>query len=156
MRVVRAVPLQLLHNAMGEHVVVLIRSLLGLAVLMAVVGVLALGSTMSIGVVERTREIGVLQAIGARPAHVRRMILIEGWFTAALSLPLMLALAAPLTAFVGRVVGQLSFMLPLPLDLSWLAVAGWCAGMLLVSTLASLVPARAAIRLTVREALSHV
>jgi len=154
--VARAVPLGLLYNAMGEHVVVLIRSLLGLALMMAIVGVLALSSSMSTSIVERTREIGVLRAIGARPFQIRRMVLIEGWFVTLLSLPFALLLAVPLTWLVGWTVGQLSFQLPLALDISWLALAGWTAGILIVATVSSLVPARGAIRHTVREALGHV
>ncbi len=155
-RIVAAVPLELLYNAMAEHVVVLIQALLGLALLMAAVSVLALSSSMSTSVVERTREIGVLQAIGARPYQVRLMVLIEGLFVTLLSLPLALLLTIPLAWTVGNVVGQLSFELPLPLDLSWQGMAGWSVGVLVVAAMASLAPARTAIRLTVREALTHV
>jgi len=156
LRVVRTVPLELLYNAMGEHVVVLIRSLLALALMMAVVGALALASTMSTSVVERTREFGVLQAIGADRSQLRRMVVLEGWFVSALSLPFALVVAVPLAAIVGRVIGQLAFELPLPLELSWWAVAGWSAGTMALATVASLIPARAAMRLNVREALGHV
>ena len=155
-RIAKTVPLELLYNAMGEHVVVLIRSLLGLALLMAIVGGLALGSNMSTSVVERTSEIGVLRAIGARPSQVRSMILVEAWFVTLLSLPAALLVAIPLSALVGRVVGQLSFELSLPLDISWTAMAGWSVGVLVVSTLAALVPARGAMKLSVTEALTRV
>lgn len=154
--VVASVPLELLYNAMGEHVVVLIRSLLGLALLMAFVSALALGSNMSTSVVERMREIGVMQAIGARPRQVRSMVLIEGLFVTLLSLPLAYLLAVPFAATVGYVIGQLSFAIPLPLDLSWLAMIAWALGALLVATLASLVPARAATRRSVTDALAQV
>ncbi len=154
--IAKVVPLQLLYNAMGEHVVVLIRSLLALALMMAIVGVLALSSNISISVVERTREIGVLQAIGARPRQIRKMILVEGWFVTLLSLPLAVLVAVPLSMLVGRLIGDLAFRLPLPLDISWLAVAAWSIGVLVIATLASLMPARTAIRRTVREALGHV
>lgn len=155
-RVVNVVPLQLLFNAMAAHVVVLIRSLLGLALLMAFVSTLALGSSMSTSVVERTREIGVLRAIGARPRQVRCMVLIEGVFVAVLSLPVALLIAVPLAALIGRVVGMLSFGIALPLDVSWLAVVGWSAGSVLVAIVASLVPAFGASSRSVVEALAHV
>ncbi|WP_428261304.1 FtsX-like permease family protein [Haliangium sp.] len=155
-RVVRATPLQLLFNAMGEHVVVLIRLLLGLALSMTVVGVLALSATMSTNVVERTRELAVMQAIGARPSQIRRMVLWEGWFTAGLSLPLALGVGVLVAAVVGRIVGDLSFLLPLPLDLSWTTTATWILAVLALSALASLVPTLAATRRTVREALGQV
>ncbi len=154
--IVSAVPLQLLFNAMGEHVVVLIRLLLGLALLTAIVGVLALGSSMSTSVIERGRELGVLQAIGARPVQVRRMVLLEGLFVTLLSLPLALLIATAVSAVVGQIVGQLAFQLPLPLNLSWVAMAAWSAGVLLVASAASLIPALAATKRTVIDALAHV
>jgi putative ABC transport system permease protein len=123
---------------------------------MAVVSVLALASSMSTSVVERTREIGIMQAIGARPIQVRRLVLIEGLFVTLLSLPLALLIAIPLAAGVGEIVGQLSFGLPLPLDISWRAMAGWSVGILCVAAVGSLAPARVATQLTVREALGHV
>jgi ABC-type phosphonate transport system ATPase subunit len=67
-----------------------------------------------------------------------------------------LVMAIPLSALVGHIIGRLSFELPLPLDISWLAVLGWSVGVIAVSTFASLVPALAATRLTVRESVSHV
>lgn len=155
-RVSRIAPIELLFNAMGEHVVVLVRSLIGLSILMAIVGALALGATMSASVVERTREIGVLRALGARPGQLRWMILVEGWLVTAVSLPVALALAVPLSAGIGWWVGRLAFELPLPLDLSWTAAAGWSIGVAAIATLASLVPAIRAGRLTVREALGWV
>jgi putative ABC transport system permease protein len=140
---------------MAEHVVVLVRILLGLALLMAAVGVLALSSSMSASVVERTRELGVLKAIGARPAQVRRLILTEGLFVTLLSLPLAVLIGAPVAGAVGQVVGRLSFEMPLSLNLSWSAVAIWSAGVLMVSAVASLVPSIAATRRSVQEAISH-
>lgn len=154
--VVSTLPLELLFNAMGEHVLLLIRCLLGLAFLMALVSALALSSTMSTSVVERTRELGVLRATGATPRQVRRLVLYESLFVTLSSLPLTLLLALPLATGIGRLIGWLSFQLPLPLDFSWQAMAGWSLGSLFVASLASLAPGHAATRPTVREALARV
>ncbi|MCB9686428.1 MAG: ABC transporter permease [Alphaproteobacteria bacterium] len=153
--VVRVAPIELLYNAMGEHVVVLVQSLTGLSLLMAAVGVLALAATTSANVAERTRELAVLRAVGARPHQVWRLVLVEGWLVTIVSLPLAILVAAPTSALVGRVVGRLAFELPLPLDLSWSAWAAWSVAVLLVSSAASLVPAVGATRGTVREALAR-
>jgi putative ABC transport system permease protein len=127
-----------------------------LALMMAFVGILALVSTMSASVVERTREIGVLRAIGARPRQIRGMILLEGFFVTALSLPLALAIAAHASVWVGDLVGQLSFALPLPADFCWSGAIAWSVGALGFAAAASLWPARAAQKRSVREALAHV
>lgn len=155
-RVAAVVPLELLYNAMGEHVSVLIACLTFLALLMAIVSALSLGSSVSTSVVERTRELGVLGAIGARPAQVRRMILIEALFVAVVSLPVALLVAVPLASGIGYLVGMLSFRLPLGLDLSGSAMAMWTLGSVALAALASWVPARRATRRTVRDALAQI
>lgn len=155
-RIVAAVPRELLFNAMGQHVNVLVNALLGLALLMAIVSVLALSSTMSTSVIERTREFAVLRAIGASSRQIRRIILFESLTVTVMSLPLSLGIAVPLAVVLGQVVGRLSFAIPLSLHLSWPAIAGWTLGILGVATLASLVPAKSATAGSVAEALTHV
>ncbi|HEY2740514.1 MAG TPA: FtsX-like permease family protein, partial [Thermoanaerobaculia bacterium] len=70
-----SIPVTLLRSAVGGHMAVLLGLLLGLAALMTLVGVLGLTAAMSTGVVERTRELGVMQAVGASPSLVLRVIL---------------------------------------------------------------------------------
>lgn len=155
-RVAAALPIQLLFNAMGEHVLVLVRALLALAALMAVVSAMALGSTMTTSVIERTRELAVLRAVGAHPGQVRRMVRLEGLAMAALSLPVSLLLALPLAAGLGQVIGRLAFAIPLSLTPNWAAVGAWTGAVLAVAALASWAPARAATRGAVSRALAHV
>ena len=52
--------------------------LIGLAALVATVGGIGLAGSLSIGVVERTREIGVLRAIGARSRTLMGIFMMEG------------------------------------------------------------------------------
>jgi putative ABC transport system permease protein len=155
-RVETVIPLAVLRTAMGDHVLVLIRMLLAMAALLGLVGALGLSSTISTSVVERTREIGVMKTLGATPADVSRLFVVEGLFVAALSWPVALLLSGPLTAQVGQTVGMLSFRLRLPFVMSVAAAAGWLALILLVALLASLFPARRAARLTVRDALTRL
>jgi putative ABC transport system permease protein len=54
--------------------------LLGVVVPLGVVGGIGLASTMSANVLDRTREFGVMHAIGARPRTVRRIVVAEGVF----------------------------------------------------------------------------
>jgi putative ABC transport system permease protein len=55
----------------------LITTLIAMAAVMGAVGLLGLGSMMSVNVLERTRELGVMQSLGATPSTVRRMVVHE-------------------------------------------------------------------------------
>jgi putative ABC transport system permease protein len=143
-------------NAQTGHVYVLIYALVFMAIVMAVVGTLGLASAMSASVVERTREFGVMRAIGATSSMVLRCVVSEAVFTGLLSWLIAIPLCLPLTAQVGRLVGSISFGTPLPLLLSPVAVGIWLAGVLVASVAASALPARKAARLTVRETLAYV
>jgi putative ABC transport system permease protein len=151
-----AIPLVELRTAMGDHVVILVRMLIAMALLMATVGAIGLTSAMGMSVLERTRELGVMQAIGATPGAVLRLIVTEGVFVGALSWVAALLLSVPLTALVGNIVGRLAFWLPLPLVLSPEAMLLWLALVLVGAMGATALPAWRASRLTVREALAHV
>lgn len=149
-----SIPVSLLRSAVGGHMAVLLGLLLGLAALMTLVGVLGLTAAMSTGVVERTRELGVMQAVGASPSLVLRVILAEGLFVGLLSSVLAVLLSLPLTALVGGILGRLAFRVPLPLVVAPGAVLTWIAIAIAASALATAVPAWRASRMTVREALA--
>lgn len=142
-------------SAVDGHVRILVVSLIIMAVLMAVVGLLGLASALGTAVSERTREFGIMRTIGGTKRVIVRNIVAEGVFTALLSVALAIALAIPLAAGIGRLVGELSFGLPLPLTLSMPALGAWLALVSVGAMLASLAPALSAARLTVRETLAH-
>ena len=87
------------------HAQALAQTLSAVAVLMALVGILALGSAIGSGVMERTREIGILRSVGASAALVGRMVMTEGLLYGALSWLAALTLAVPITVFLDRFVG---------------------------------------------------
>jgi putative ABC transport system permease protein len=116
-----------LRQALDEHVAIFIYTLVVLAALMATVGLLGLASTMSINVTERTREYGVMQAVGATPAVIRRLVLTEGTLAGTLGGIAAIALGLPLSMLIGDLLGRLSFDLPLPLQLSPTGLAAWLA-----------------------------
>jgi putative ABC transport system permease protein len=132
-----------------------IATLLGLTAMIAAVGGIGLSGALNIGVLQRTREIGVLRAIGAPDNAVFRLFLLEGllhgtvaWM---LSVPLSYLAAEPLAEQLGKT------MLGIRLDFAfdWRAVAYWLAIVTLLAWIASYWPARKAARLTVRECLGH-
>ncbi len=150
-----AIPVWLLRNAIAAHMKVLVNSLLAMAVLMALVGTLGLMSTMSMNILERTREIGVMRAIGATPAKIKNLIVWEGFLIGAMSIFLSVALSLILSTYLGRLIGNLSFRTPLTLTVSLLAVGVWVLIIVLGSYAATLYPARRANKITTREALAY-
>lgn len=154
--VLNVAPLAVYENAMVAHFAILITALLGLAALTASVGALGLSSAISVDIVQRTREIGVLKAMGATGRQVSWAIVTEGVLVGLTSLLFACGIGVLLAWGLGTVVGQMSFALPLPLSPSYLAALGWAGLVVVVSALASWVPARSAARLSVTEAVGHV
>jgi putative ABC transport system permease protein len=155
MPVSASIPVWLLRNAIAGHMKVLINTLLSMAVLMAIVGILGLMSTMSMSVMERTREIGVMRAIGATPRKIRRLIIWEGLLIGTISICIALLLSLLLSFYMGRFIGNMAFRTPLSLTLSTLAIIVW---MLIIATgsyVATFYPARRANKITTREALAY-
>ncbi len=148
-------PLSLLRSAIAEHMGVLVRSLLAMAFLMAAVGALGLMSTTSMNIFERTRELGVLRAIGATPQAIGQLVVMEGLIIGALSLVFAFIFSLLLSAFIGNLIGNMSFRTPLPLSIAPLAFLIWTGLVFLGSILATMYPAWRAGRITTREALSY-
>lgn len=130
--------------------------LLGVAIPLGIVGIIGLASTMSANVLDRTREFGVMHAIGALPKAVRRIVVAEGVFLAAASCLVAIIPALLLTAVLGAGLGNLFFSAPLPFTVSSLATGIWFALVILGSVLATDAAAARASRLTVREALAYL
>jgi putative ABC transport system permease protein len=138
------------------HLGPVILILLAIALPLGVVGVIGLASTMSANVLDRTREFGVMHAIGARPRAVRRIVTAEGVFLALASLLVAALPALGLTAVLGAGLGNLFFSAPLPFRISVPAVGIWTAIVVLGAVLATEAAATRAARLTVREALTYL
>jgi putative ABC transport system permease protein len=126
------------------------------AIAMGIVGSIGLASTMGANILERTREFGVMHAIGARPAAVRRIVVAEGVFTAIASCLLAVIPTVGLTAIMGGIVGNAFMYAPLPFQISMLGVGIWTALVVLGAVLATDAAATRASHLTVREALAYL
>jgi putative ABC transport system permease protein len=134
---------------------VIIAAVMVTAVLLAVVGGLGLMGTMSINVLERTREIGVMRAIGASNGAVLRIVLSEGIFIGLLSWFIGLLFALPLGQVVSQLVGQAIFRTNLSYTFSLFGAALWLVIVLVLASVASILPAWNASRLTIREVLAY-
>jgi putative ABC transport system permease protein len=130
--------------------------LLTMAFLAAIVGGVGLVGTLSIGVVERRREIGVMRAIGARSSVVFRVFTGEGLALGALSWVLAVLFSYPAARLFSMAVGLALFETDLAdSQYSLFAVGLWLVLVLALSALAGVWPALRAVRVSVREALAY-
>jgi putative ABC transport system permease protein len=134
---------------------VLVYFMLGMAVLIVAVGGLGLTSMMSINVMERTREIGVMRAIGALNHDIQSIVITEGIVVGLASWGLAAILSIPITFVLDYGVGVSIVQSPLPVVLNWNGSLAWLIGILVVASLASAIPAGRAARLTVRDTLVY-
>jgi putative ABC transport system permease protein len=143
-----------LADQLREWLGILVAFLVLMATLLAAVGVIGLTGTMSINVLESTREIGVMRATGAQHKAIYQIYIAEGvtvgviaWFLGALlTYPISLALVRGLEVAIG---------IPLSYTFSWWGLAGWLALMLLISAFASIAPAFRASQVSVRDAIAY-
>jgi putative ABC transport system permease protein len=129
--------------------------LMAMAFLMAIVGGLGLMGTMSLNVLERTREIGVMRAVGASNGAVRGIILTEGITIGLLSAVIAIVFSFPLGQALSALVGEAIFQLPLSYVLSVNGIIMWLVIVVVLSMISSFLPAYNASRLTVREILAY-
>lgn len=134
---------------------IVVSFLILMALLLAAVGGLGLTTTMGINILERVREIGVLRAIGASNVSVRRIVLVEGIIMAILSWTVGLLLSWPISTFMSEQLGLALIKVPLNFQYSIGAAVAWFFVLQAVAVIASLGPARSAVRLTIREVLAY-
>jgi putative ABC transport system permease protein len=134
---------------------VLIVFLMIMAVLLAVVGAIGLAGTMSLNVLERTREIGVMRAIGASDGSVFGIVVIEGLLIGLLSWGVGAILAYPLGKVLSDAVGNITMKVGMDYNYSFTGMFVWLAVASVLAVLASLLPARNASRVSVRDVLAY-
>jgi putative ABC transport system permease protein len=144
-----------LRRFTGAFFDIIVYLLLAMGVLIASVGALGLAGTMSTNVLERTREIGVMRAIGASDGSVLRIVIVEGIIIGLLSWAMGALLAFPVGALLAQTVGVVLFQSALPYVFSAEGLVTWFAIVVVLATLASFLPAWKASRLTVREVLAY-
>ena len=140
-------------NAAQLDVVIIL--LLAMVILVAIVGGLGLAITMSLNVMERTREIGILRSLGAQNGIVRRVVIVEGMMIGLISWAVAIPCSIPLAIWLGDSLGISLLARPLDYIFSLPAVLMWLALMTMISVIASIIPAQNAAQLTIRDALVY-
>ena len=144
-----------IKNAGQAQIDNVIATLWTMAGLIALVGILGLSSTMGLNVFERTREIGVLRALGASNRMIRSMIIGESISIAVISCLFAAVLSIPISANFSDTLGMSLLLRHLDVDFSILGLLLWVAMVILAAVIASLIPAQNASSLTVRETLAY-
>ena len=129
--------------------------LLSMAFLFALVGGLSLMGTMSLNVLERTKEIGVIRSMGGTSGTIMQIVVVEGVFVGVLSWLLAAILAYPLGWVMSAAVGISFIKVPLIYQFAPFGILLWLGIVTVIAVLASYLPARNASKLVVREALAY-
>ena len=138
-------------NTQFRSIVVLLATM---AVLIGMVGSISLSGVLSLNVIERQREIGVMRAIGAPTWDITRLFvgegLILGWLSWLIAFPLSVPAGALMTRALSTALGSEIVYHYTPQG------AGlWLAIITVLAALASWLPARRAARISVRESLTY-
>ncbi|MEZ4517767.1 MAG: FtsX-like permease family protein [Chloroflexota bacterium] len=141
------------QNSQAMNILVIF--LLLMALLTAFVGSIGLAGTMGMNVLERTREIGIMRAIGAVDLDVIKSVVTEGVLIGLISWVLAVILSFPISYGLLYIVGTAMIDAIMPFVLTPWGFILWLVVVLALSAVASMVPARSAARLTIREVLAY-
>lgn len=138
-----------------QHMLMIYVFLIVMAAIVGSVGGLGLMTTMSLNVLERRREMGVLRAIGATPRVVWMIVIVEGLIIGILSWLIAALLAWPAGKALGDALVKALLRGGIDFRFEPLGLLIWLLISLGVSAAGSFIPAWRASRTTVREALAY-
>jgi putative ABC transport system permease protein len=141
------------RSATGARILVVFMVIM--ALLLAFVGGLGLMGTLSLNTLERTREIGVMRAVGARNGTVRSIVIVEGIVIGLASWAVAALISYPFGKILSDAVGKAFGGVALSYSYSMTGLVTWLIAIVVLSLVASLLPAWNASRLTVREVLAY-
>jgi len=144
-----------LRQVMADHFTPMLLLLLVASGGAIAVGGLALGSGMALTVLERSREIAVIRAIGASPATIRAMLLLEAGAVGTVSAGLAGALSLLLAWILDRVIGAIGLHAEVPFTVSLPALALWLVFSVALAGSTALIAGRSATRPLVRAVLQR-
>ncbi|EKD87927.1 MAG: hypothetical protein ACD_35C00141G0001, partial [uncultured bacterium] len=116
--------------------------LLILAILIALVGSIGLTGTMSMNILERTREIGIMRSIGASNRALTQMVLVEGVIIGWISWVFGAFLSFPISVLLSNSITIALFGSPSALSFSVIGFLIWFVLVTVLSVLSSIIPAK--------------
>jgi putative ABC transport system permease protein len=137
------------QSSEADQVLVMIQILLALAILIAVLGIV---NTLALSVLERTRELGLLRAIGLGRAQTMRMVTVEAVVISVFGALLGLGVGAGLGAAVVRALNDQGIT---DLALPWSQMATYLVLAAIVGVVAAVLPAIRAARVNVLQAIAY-
>lgn len=143
------------RESIEAHIVIFVILVSIMSALIVIVGGLGLVSTMSVNVMERIRELGVMQAVGATTHQIVWIVVAEGVAVGLVSWFVALAISIPLAGAIARTGGAIFLQAPLTPAYSVTGAVVWLALAVGLSAAASAGPALRASRRAVRETLAY-
>ena len=144
-----------INDSSAEGFSVLTTFLLVMAILIALVGCIGLAGTMSMNVMDRTREIGVMRSIGASDTILMKMVLVEGVGIGWISWLLGAIFSFPISSLLSDLVTRALFGGPAGYGFTVNGFLIWFVIVTVLAVLASYMPARSATNITIREVLAY-
>jgi len=154
MRVASSTLLAEARRALEDHLLLVVQFLGALGWVMLAVGGMGLASTLGLAVLERTREIGVMRAIGASHRAIACMLHAESLLVGLMAWVLALAASVPASVALGRAFGSVMFPVPMHLVPDLAGSLQWLAAVVVISLAACLGPSLRALRIPAARALA--
>lgn len=137
-------------TASYDFLLIAVQILLVVALVIALLGIL---NTLVLSIVERTRELGLVRAVGLSRAGLVRMVTVESVLITVFGVFLGLALGVGLGAAFTKALMTLEFATIIAIP--WLELAQYLLAAVVAGVLAAVIPARMAARLNVLDAISY-
>ena len=142
---------QELKDSIGAELDQLLGGIYGLLFLAVIVSLFGIVNTLALSIHERTRELGLLRAVGTSRRQVRQVVRYEAVITALIGAVLGSVLGVIFAVLISRPLADEGFTLTIP----WLTLVVLLVLAAVAGVLAAIAPARRASRLDTLEALSY-
>lgn len=139
----------------AQGISILVIFLLIMAILIAFVGSIGLTGTMGMNVLERTREIGVMRAIGAVDVEIIKSVVIEGVMIGLITWVQAIVVSFPVSYLLLNIISVAMMGTSMDLTITAQGMIIWLVVVVVLAFIASILPARNAARLTINEVLAY-